>query len=184
MDIKTLNEVIINNCRINGNIIFPSSNNGIIKNSQINIDQQSNNYLMGYFDSSIIKIESSNITPQAIFNNCSIKSSGNITINSIKDPQDINDINDVPFILILNSSKRLEENFISDIPNEDPPIFNNRFFNSNNPNYKDVIKEIITYKGSSNLGMIPFYGDSAIYIFDILYNQWITVESSERESIE
>ena len=177
MDIKTLNEVVINNCKINGNIIFPSSNNGIIKNSQINIDQQSNNYLMGYFDSSIIKIESSNITPQAIFNNCSIESSGNITINSIKDPQhinDINDVSDVSFILMLNSSKHPEGNFI-----EDPPIFSNRFFN---PEHKNIIKEIITYKGSSNLGMIPFYGVSAIYIFDIPYDQWITVESSERES--
>ena len=180
MDINTLNinKVIINNCKINGNIIFPSANKGIIKNSKI-INEKSNNYLMGYFESSTLEITTLNITPQAILNNCSIKSSGNITINSIKDPHDINDINDVSdvsFILMLNSSKHPEGNFI-----EDPPIFSNRFFN---PKQKNVIEEIITYKGSSNLGMIPFYGDSAIYIFDIPYDQWITVESSKKESIE
>ena len=174
MDIKALNEVIINNCEINGNIIFPSADKGIIKNSKI-INEKSNNYLMGYFESSILEITTSNITPQAILNNCKVIASGQITINSInKNP--INGIQDISFILMLNSL--VKEGVTFDIPN-DPSIFNNRFFN---PEHKNIIKEIITYKGSSNLGMIPFYGDSAIYIFDIPYDQWITVESSERES--
>lgn len=175
-------KIIINNCEINGNIIFPSADKGIIKNSKI-VNEKSNNYLMGYFESSTLEITTLNITPQAILNNCKVIASGQITVNSIhsmaRNP--LNGIQDFSFILMLNSLAEKEGFFISDIPFGDPPIFSNRFFN---PNYKGVIEDIITYKGSSNLGMIPFYGNQAIYIFDILYNQWITVESSERESIE
>jgi hypothetical protein len=54
---------------------------------------------------------------------------------------------------MLNSL--VEEGVTFDTPNP-PSILSNRFFN---PNYKGAIKEIITYKGSSNLGMIPFYGN-------------------------
>ena len=174
-------KIIINNCKINGNIIFPSANKGIIKNSKI-INEKSNNYLMGYFESSTLEITTLNITPQAILNNCKVIASSQITINSIHNiyRNPITGIRDNSFILMLNSLAE-KEGFIFDIPNEYPPIFSNRFFN---PNYKDIIEDIITYKGSSNLGMIPFYGNSAIYIFDILYNQWITVELSERGSIE